>query len=128
MYGHVPCMYCIHMQTFVMEMMPQEAKTYKRITRCALNASSDYNEVRSLLPCIPCRSRGTSTCSTGHGCKYMYAGCEVHVCIRTIGISLPFIHVLIRIIYMYIVGVVIFTMCVHAHIVFRSYFCQALQK
>ena len=34
-----------YVQTFVMEMMPQEAKTYRHVTRCTLNASTDYTQV-----------------------------------------------------------------------------------
>ena len=33
------------MQTFVMEMMPKEAKTYKHISHCVLNATSNYTQV-----------------------------------------------------------------------------------
>ncbi|CAI8043465.1 Cilia- and flagella-associated protein 65 [Geodia barretti] len=34
-----------HHQTFVMEMMPREAKTYKHITHCVLNATTNYTQV-----------------------------------------------------------------------------------
>ena len=44
---HVPYNWHVHTQTFMMELLPPEAKTYRHTTHCVVNASDSHPQVIS---------------------------------------------------------------------------------